>query len=118
MKTVEELKAEILSLNEESIREIIECCIVEHKRKLFVRCREKAFVLKAARKVRFIGGPSARLPAGAEGALLRISSKAIASVDFWEHGRWRLPCAFLEAVADEPAQRTSDSAEIPKECGS
>ena len=107
MTPIAELKAEILSQGDETLREIIDFAITEHKRRLAAQSREKAFALRSTPKVRFIGEQSSRLPFGAEGVLLRINAKS-ASANFGQYGHWRISCALLE-----PAGEVNPSAGLP-----
>lgn len=94
MTTIAEIKSTVTGMDENSVRELISIAMRELKK----RSQQKAFALRTARRVRFIGNNSTRLQNGVEGVLEKVNSRT-ASVDFGSLGHWRIDCVFLEVVA-------------------
>ncbi|OGV70361.1 MAG: hypothetical protein A2283_14020 [Lentisphaerae bacterium RIFOXYA12_FULL_48_11] len=98
MTHLETLRMEILKLTDNELREIIEQAIAEHKKRRFERSRNSAMLLTKARKARFIGRGSSRLPHAAEGTILKINQRSVC-VDFGQYGnRWRVDASFLAPI--------------------
>lgn len=99
MRTMEELRGDIVALDALALHEVLELALAECRRRRSEDNRKRAILFRPGQSVRFTGRGSPRLPTGALGHVRKVNQRT-ASVDFGTYGAsWRVDASLLEAVS-------------------